>query len=87
MSRTRYKVLVHNFRYEYRVVAYKCLGAILGRFRAYSLTGIQMSTTESTQTRLKLGIILSKVCAEKYKESLCPLSRYKIKATAMLKEE
>ena len=36
------------------------LKTILTRSRAYSLLKVQISTTESTQTRLKLGIILSK---------------------------
>ena len=51
-----YKILGINTRVE----AYKCLKTILGRFRAYSLMSRQMSIAGNTQTRLKLGIILSK---------------------------
>ena len=35
----------------------------------------------------QIGHYPLKVCAEKYKQSLCPLSRYKIRATIILKKE
>lgn len=70
-----------------RVEASRGLETILGSLTAYSLASRQVYLMESTETRLKLGIILSKVCVEKYKESLCPLSRYKISVTIMLKIE
>ena len=62
-TRCAQRVLGMNTRVE------ACMGleAILARFRAYSLLRVQMYLMENTETRLKLGIILSKVCAEKYR--------------------
>ena len=59
-SSVRFKSFYKILGINTRVGASMGLKTILTRFRAYSLMSRQMSTTESTQTRLKLGIILSK---------------------------